>query len=211
MRSPDRKLALPFKWIADAPPIATEWRVRGMIPKKGIGLLIGWRGSGKTWIALTLSLMIASARQFAECKSERCGVPYFAVDRPDQAIRRMQFLMGHYKIKDPGVIICRECPTLSQDDSALDILLDTVSAVDRELIERKGVGLGVIIIDTLIMATGWKDEQSSSEVNKVIRILRAITERTDALILLVDIPARCDHAAPVGRVTRRHRPTSFWR
>ena len=157
-----------------------------MIPKKGIGLLIGWRGSGKTWIALTLSLMIASARQFAECKSERCGVLYFAVHRPDQAIRRMQFLMGHYKIKDPGVIICRECPTLSQDDSALDILLDTVSAVDRELIERKGVGLGVIIIDTLIMATGWKDEQSSSEVNKVIRILRAITERTDAFILLVD-------------------------
>ena len=74
MRSPDRKLALPFKWIADARPIAAEWRVRGMIPKKGIGLLIGWRGSGKTWIALTLSLMIASARQFAERKSERCGV-----------------------------------------------------------------------------------------------------------------------------------------
>lgn len=47
MRSPDRKLALPFKWIADARPIATEWRVRRMIPKKGIGLLIGWRGSGR--------------------------------------------------------------------------------------------------------------------------------------------------------------------
>ena len=187
MRSPDKKSsALPFKWIADARPIATEWRVKGMIPKKGIGLLIGWRGTGKTWIALTLSLMIACGRQFAERRTERCGVLYIAVDRPDQAIRRLQFLIGHYDLKDPPTIICRECPILTQNDNALDILLDTVSAVDTDIIKHKGFGVGVIIIDTLIMAAGWKDEQSSSEVNKVNRILRAVSEHTEAFVLLVD-------------------------
>jgi RecA-family ATPase len=82
--------------------------------------------------------------------------------------------------------MCSECPSLSRDERAFDILLATAEAVDAEFIKRKDYGIGVVIIDTLIMAAGWKDEQSSSEVNGVIRILRALSNATDTFILLVD-------------------------
>lgn len=61
MKTPDKPKILPYKWIADERPIAMEWRVKGLMPKKGLGLLIGYRAAGKTWIALSPSLCSSRA------------------------------------------------------------------------------------------------------------------------------------------------------
>jgi len=48
-------------FLADPP----DWRVEGLLPERGVGILVGGEGSGKTFVAIDLCMAIANGTAFA--------------------------------------------------------------------------------------------------------------------------------------------------
>jgi hypothetical protein len=55
---------------------------------------------------------------------------------------------------------------------------------------RRGIHIGLVIIDTLMVAAGWSDESHSAEVQSVSKVMRALSDETDSFVLAVDHPGK---------------------
>jgi hypothetical protein len=177
--------ALPVRWLLDgkAPP-EPEWLVKQLIPKQGIGLMSAGWGEGKTFIAIDLGLSVAAAAPFAGRRTRPAGVLYLAVERANDLHRRARFAAEQRGLKDAPFLWYGGCPKLTEAD-ALDILIATARACDGEIFDRHGVHLGLIVIDTMIVA-GWGNEDKSESVQPVMQLLRKLSEEMGCFVLGVD-------------------------
>jgi hypothetical protein len=177
--------ALPVRWLLeDKPPPEPEWLVKQMIPRRGIGLLSAGWGEGKTFVAIDLALSVVSGKPFADRRTRPAGVLYLAPERPTELHRRAHFAAAQRGLKNIAFAWHSSCPKLT-DDGALDTLVATAQAVDDEMQERHGVGLGLVIIDTMIVA-GWGDENDSQSVQQVMQVLRGLSEAMGCFCLGID-------------------------
>jgi RecA-family ATPase len=177
----------PGQWDGDDPPPEPKWLVDRCIMQTGIGLLLGQWGTGKTYVAIDLSLSVITGQHFAGRRvPEQCGVLYLALEGAHTILRRLKVARECRELmENTPFFVTRECPTLSEKNAA-ETLLDYADATDKEMQSRHGVRLGLIIIDTLIVAAGWVDENRNAEVQAVMRVLRALSDETDTFVLAID-------------------------
>lgn len=185
--------ALPFYQIDSRLMPPFEWLVKKMIPKVGVGVLVGRWGKSKTYLALDLARAVGTMTEYAGRKTQHCAVLYVGVDRPRQTSRRANFMMRHYGLKELPLFFIHECPPL-KDGDALRTLSDTVHAIN----ETSRVRVGLIIIDTLVVAAQWKDEGSSAEVQVALKTLRALSNDTNTFVLALDHTGKNEALGPRG-------------
>jgi hypothetical protein len=180
-----RSNALPVRWLLDGkPPPEPEWLVKQLIPKQGIGLMSAAWGEGKTFIAIDLGLSVVSGAAFAGRRTRRAGVLYLAPERPNELHRRADFAAAQRELKRVAFAWHGSCPRLT-DRGALDILVATARGCDAEMRAAHGMGLGLIIIDTMIVA-GWGNEDKSESVQPVMQVLRKLSEALGCFVLGID-------------------------
>lgn len=158
--------------MAQAP---TAWRVERILPQRGLGVLFGEPGSGKSFLALYLSRAIA------------LGLPFF--DRSTKA-GRVIYVAAEGRNKDRMAAIMQDGTQAAEDfdlffiEQSLDLCGQTR---DLEVLEAKVAELApaVVVIDTLARVAGGGDENSAADMGQLIASARRIEEACSGLALLV--------------------------
>lgn len=154
---------------------APMWRLDGLIPERGMTVLVGESNSGKTFVALDWSACVASDRKWLGRPVQSCPVLYLAAEGI-HAARLAAWERARGALPDDLLILHpnERPPDLGSDDTVLGL----IEAV-------RGYRAGLIVLDPLAMFMGGLDENSARDMGVVIGNLRQIIRQTESSILLV--------------------------
>jgi hypothetical protein len=173
--------------IADHCIAAPRMLVNGLLPCEGLSFIGGQSGSGKTFIAVDLSVALASQTPFfgREVK-ERVGVAFFAAEGAGQVGNRLCAAADArgVKINDLPIAWRGDVPLL-RNASDVSLVVVQLQQMDTFLRARYGVRLGVAILDTVAASFDLEDEDNNSEVARAIRHLRRIGAAFGGLMIPV--------------------------
>lgn len=142
------------------------WSIEGVIPHKGITMIAGVAGVGKTWLAMLIARAISWGDPFLERKTKKAGVVYFDLENPK------------------SVLI--ERVTQAQ---ARDVLFTTSWSLPipftlwLDFLNKMAMAGYVIILDSLVRAHGF-EENSAMEMSKVMGRMRELTNLGGTIIFL---------------------------
>ena len=198
----ERKLSgtRPLHWHGedDDEPLL-EWLVDDLLPKTGVALLVGQWGMLKTFIALDAAGRVMTKTAFAgRAVKRQAGVLFIAVEGQAYVRLRVEGLaretVAHAEARGDDAKIrpdlmplawIKTCPRLTED-GALDELRRIVAKAEAEMQERFGLPLGLVIIDALMPAAGFRNANDPAEAQGVMDVMAAIARTFDLLVLAID-------------------------
>jgi hypothetical protein len=153
-----------------------EWRVKNILPKKGLAALYGASSSGKTFLVLDLLCHIALGREFYGHKTVSCPIVYVCLEGMSGVANRIKAWESYHKqnLPDTFTIMSDQLSLANQDAQkfALAVIMNKLDG-------------GVIVIDTLNQSAPTADENSSKDMGTIIQNAQTIQRMTDSLIILV--------------------------
>ena len=150
-----------------------EWRVKGVFPMTGIGVIFGPSGSGKSFLALYLCFCLALGRAWFGRRTKPCVVTYVMLEG-EAGLRNRVVALSTFE----GGAIPDNFGAITQ---AFD-LTKPQDVADLAAILPPG---GVVIVDTLNRAAPGTDENSSRDMGLVIAGMKRLQELTGSLVLAV--------------------------
>jgi hypothetical protein len=190
IRLPDQpNPGLPLWWHGDTEPGAgRSWLVEDLLPEVGTAIIAGPWGSYKTFIAVDLAVSVMARSTFAgRSVNKRCGVLYIAAEGVFEVPLRLEAAyceLASHDSKLPFAMV-DQCPRLL-DQNATRALQGTARSADERLRSTHHVGLGLIIIDTMAAAAGFKDENSNAEVQCAMNVCAKLAQEFKCLVVVVD-------------------------
>lgn len=160
--------------IRNAPPM--RWRIKGLLPESGIGAIYGQSGSGKTFLGFDIAASISLGRSFYGRKVVSCPVVYVALEGGAGLSQRVMAWEKQYNQRLPD--------TFRIVTDALS-LMNTDALAFSEALNGAGLSSGVVIIDTLNQSAPGADENSPSDMGKIISNSMVVQRQTNSLVLLV--------------------------
>ena len=169
--NPDRfRLMTVAEYLALSMP---EYLIDKTLPQKGIAIVVGKSGAGKTFVVLDMVAAIASGEDWFERKTKKTSVVYIVAEGMLQnRIKALKNMYGKkfeeaifYIVKDPFNLF-------SSSDDVQDIALKV----------PKG---SMVVIDTLAQASPGMDENSGKDMGQVIQNCKMLQQEIDGLVLLV--------------------------
>lgn len=154
------------------------WRIRGLLPAQGLASLYGPSGAGKSFLALDLAGAIASAQPFwSGAKVKSASVLYLALEGQGGIRQRVGAWELHHKSQAPDAL------RFILDDFTL---LDSTEADDlaANIVATLGPS-AVVVIDTLAQASPGFDENSGSDMSRIIANAKRLADAVSGLVLLV--------------------------
>jgi hypothetical protein len=179
-------------WHGDLPLAPVPSLIEELLPERGVAFVAGQTGNAKTFCAMDLAISVITGLPFAGRKvCRQGGVLWFAAEAPDDVAPRLEGIIAG-KLGEEWVgrrlpfAQAVKVPTLKDLNALRDLIAhaDECSAGFKE--NHGDLPLAVIIIDTLTAASGFEDENSASEVQKVLKVLHALSRHTKALVLVID-------------------------
>lgn len=148
--------------LANLPPLV--WLIDKEIPERGLTVLFGESGAGKSFVALDYALRIAQDH------------PVLYIPTEGEA--------GYYKR------VWAWCQHHKQGRGQLHFLFGAMSLLDKEMLallldDVLPIAPKLIVVDTLAMAMAGGDENSQRDMGIVIKACRTISFNIKAAVLLV--------------------------
>jgi hypothetical protein len=165
----------PARALYDLPP--QEWLIPGLLLAKGLNVLYGPSGSGKSFVALDWSLQTAQTGSVVYIAAEGFG------GYPD----RVKAWCNHHKKAEDGLYFV---------DRAVN-LLDWL-AVSTFVTLVKSLQPKLVVIDTLSRCMTGGDENSAKDMSQVVAACAEIQQQANTAILLVHHTPRTEHGGPRG-------------
>jgi hypothetical protein len=176
-----------WKSYADLPFQKPTWLIKGLIPAKSLVMLYGFRGQGKTFVALDIAASIASGLDCLGCKVESPGrVGYLLAERPEGLKRRLAGWLRHREAEPKvleNVFVAGSGATKLDNPEHLGTLIKSMRAQLATPAATDG-SLKLLVIDPLAAHM----EGSENEANAMTRLTDAILELSETFqcsILLV--------------------------
>lgn len=160
-----------------------SWTVKGLFPQKGLGLIYGASGAGKSFLALDLAAAIAEGRPWFGHRTTGAPVIYLCLEGAGGflgRVRAWEAANGRNLTKLVGFV--REPFSLLNQECVLE-LLDAIRRFVKTI--TSDLGPSVIVIDTLNRAMPGADENGSSAMGAVLEACALISEVSGGLTLLV--------------------------
>lgn len=157
--------------LRDLPPLA--WRVRGVLPARGLAAIAGPSGSGKSFLAFDMAAAIAGGWRWFGQRVEAAPVVYAALEGEAGYKLRAQAWEAHH---------CKALP------DGLRLMLDTFKLTEAQDVDDLAsvVPAGaVVIIDTLNRAAPESDENSSRDMGLILEAAKRLQALTGGLVVLV--------------------------
>lgn len=175
----------------DRPPL--DWLVDEIIPEKGVGILSGQWGKGKTLIAVDLAGAVATGGTFAGCEIRQPGgVLFVAAERPYEFPLKVKGLVenklrenGHEPDKRLPFAWIEDSPNI-QNKTAIGKLKATVQVVKQNMREQFDLPLSLIIIDSVTAVGSFDNANDASETKKVLDQVETLAKEIGAFVLLID-------------------------
>ncbi len=160
---------------------APAWRVLRIIPARGLVVIWGASGSGKTFAALDMAGAIVRGLPWAGRRARRGVVAYVAAegqlrDRLDAYLRH-----GDLSLDDLGGLrILDSAINLLDRSGDVHALIDAL----REVADEAG-GVAVVIVDTLNRSMPGGDENSSEDIGNLIAAAKLIERELRCAVVFV--------------------------
>lgn len=160
---------------------APAWRVLRIIPARGLVVIWGASGSGKTFAALDIAGAIVRGLPWAGRRARRGVVAYVAAegqlrDRLDAYLRH-----GDLSLDDLGGLrILDSAINLLDPSGDVHALIDAL----REVADESG-GVAVVIVDTLNRSMPGGDENSSEDMGNLIAAAKLIERELGCAVVFV--------------------------
>jgi len=155
-------------FMADPP----SWRVEGLLPERGVGVLVGGEGSGKTFVAVDLCMAIANGTAYANNFHTTQGRVLYAAAEDKLGVGS-RFVAHH------------QSSGLSVDNITLWQGISLADLADIEYLEQSGERFQFVVIDTLSKATPRLDENDNSAMASAIGRAYQLGAMWNAFVLLV--------------------------
>lgn len=152
-----------------------KWRIKGVIPERGIAAIYGPSGSGKSFLVVDMAINIAKGADWFGYRAKPCPVVYVCLEGE----AGLSVRLAAYRIKGS---IPKTIEFIDQPVNLLDTkdLRDLVTAI-----KANQMGEGIVIVDTLNRAAPGADENSSAEMGQIINSCKLIQQGVGGLVLLV--------------------------
>jgi hypothetical protein len=161
-----------WDWSADPEP--PDYLIAGLIERGTITVLTADTGAGKSWVAMALSVCVASGKSFLERAVQKGCVIYVDEENPQRIPRsRLRALGMTNEHRDRLHYYSRKGFTVGDP---------TTNARLVEQITK--VGADLLVIDTLMAATTVSEINDNNEVVAFYKAMRAVTEQTGVTILI---------------------------
>jgi len=153
------------------PPLA--WRVRGVLPTRGLAAVYGPSASGKSFLAFDMACAIAEGARWFDCTVKPAPVVYVALEGE-----------AGFKARAQAWEVSRG-RTLPE---ALALVLQPFALTEPQDVQELAAVVpagAVVIVDTLNRAAPLADENSSKDMGEILQAAKALQSATDGLVLLV--------------------------
>ncbi len=162
------------KELSSLPLLA--WRVKKVLPKTGLAAIFGASGSGKSFLALDLLARISLGLEFYEHKSSPCPVVYACLEGGGGISNRIAAWQKHHDCKLPETFrVTTDQLSLFNQDAKLF----------AEAVKDARLDAGVIVIDTLNQSAPTADENTSTDMGRIVQNAMTLQRITDSLVILV--------------------------
>ncbi len=152
-----------------------KWRIKGVVPERGIAAIYGPSGSGKSFLVMDMAINIAKGADWFGYRAKSCPVTYACLEgEAGLSVRLAAF-------QSKGIIPLG-IEFIDQPVNLLDTkdLRDLVQAIRANQMSE-----GIVIIDTLNRAVPGMDENSSVDMGHAINACKLIQQAVGGLVLLV--------------------------
>ena len=171
--------AMRYALLSDAdlcklPPM--QWRIKKVLPEKGLAAVFGASGSGKSFAVIDMSQAIAAGHEWFGYKSKPCNVVYCALEGEGGIAGRV----AAYRIRHGAT--AQNIRYLVQSFSLLERGDITELA---QAIQAIGGGAEVVILDTLNRAAPGADENDSKSMGQIIAAAKELQTLIGGLVILV--------------------------
>lgn len=196
-QAPSGPQPLPLHWHGDPDDTAErKMLVVDTIPETGKGLLAGQWGTGKTFVALDLAGSVMTGAPFAGRSVSRIGgVLFIAAEGANEVSIRLRGVVDAKLKEQPSIDPARlrrlpfawldECPALTRAHAA-SILKATIAKAAERMQAEFDLPLVLIVVDTLMSAADFEDENDAAQGQKVMRLLEELGRSSGAFVLAVD-------------------------
>jgi AAA domain-containing protein len=128
-----------------------EWRIKHIMPMKGVGLIYGKSQSLKSFVAMHLALAVALGEAWAGKRVEKTAVVYVCAEGQGGFPKRAAGMVAARRIKgEVDFHIIYTAPNLGAMDGDLPALIAAIEAA--------GIKPGLVIIDTTAKVIGAAEE-----------------------------------------------------
>ena len=171
--------------------LTQQWLMYNRFPKIGTAMIVGPSGSGKTFLSLDFAVAMAEGREWlGRAGDEKVGAVILSAEGIGGLPARMKPLAR--------VPVVATTVSLLGDERAAQELIDTVSELRKEILDRFGARLGIVIIDTLNSAGLLTNENDNAEIGRAIRVLERIAEAFECLVVVTHHPPKSGSGARGG-------------
>jgi KaiC/GvpD/RAD55 family RecA-like ATPase len=159
-----------------------DYAIKGLLPRRGLGLLYGQTSSGKTFMAFDLAAHIAQGKPWRGRRVKCGGVIYISAEGAEGLKRRLRAYLKHFGLDAVNLAI--EILPVSVNLLDAEAQLEELIAAVMAAAARIG-NISLIVIDTLNRTMPGGDENSSGDMSAYIKNVSTLADATDAFALIV--------------------------
>ena len=152
------------------------WLVDGILPKPCLGVLYGEPGCGKTFVALSIGLAVASGTDWLGRAINSENVLYIAAEGALGMKNRVAAHQKHCGQAKFDVRFLPDAPNLLEEQDMKRLIYSLNEASFRP---------GLIIIDTLARVTTGADENNARDMGRAVAALDALKTAFEASVLVL--------------------------
>lgn len=155
--------------------------VRGLLPNRGLAVLYGASGSGKSFLALDVALHVALGRAWASQRVEQAGVVYVAAEGAIGFRRRVVAARERLGAWDAPFAVIDAAPNLGAASGDGPELVASIRAQSLP----QGWLPGLVVVDTVARVIPGLEENSARDMGVFIATADYIARELRCCVLLV--------------------------
>lgn len=189
-QQPTRRIRfLPDSEFENRPP--RQWLIPAILPKSGIAMVFGPPGCGKSFLTMAWALCIASGTSWLGHPVTQGPVAYIAGEGSFGLGPRIKAWKAHHRFTGESGVRWFDETIMLQDASNLNEL---ITAFAEDFPEPPVM----IVIDTLSRCSGGADENSNTEMAKVIASADILQQHYHCAVLIVHHAGKDKDRGPRG-------------
>lgn len=165
-----------------------DWLYDEILPTKGVVVLTGPTGSGKTFVELHMAESLATGKSFFGVEPEMTGGTLLAVGEAFNSVKQRMAALA----RETGEHLPISAIAVGQlaDAEAWAELLANIIAESGRIYANFGVPVRLIVLDTLSASGILDDENDNAKASKVLKAFSKLSEHMNALVIIVHHPPK---------------------
>ena len=156
--------------------------VQGLLPEKALSAMIGASNTGKSALAIDLSVAVAMGRSFRGLRVRQCAVLYVAAEGAHGLSNRIAALRQTDKLlPDAPFGVVMESVDLCESPADSSRIIAACAALENKTSQP----VGLVVIDTVARAMNGADENSAADMGRFLANAEDIKTKTGATVLLI--------------------------